>query len=130
MCISIFQLTIIAYLLNIIGLIFDMYGVYKLFYIKDKGIEKIDTDKILTESPVVPKENPPAADRILDNLWLRDKTPIEMFNVLNIRIEESKLYNQLLVKKSTKWIRYIIAGFLMSVLSVLLQLVCYYQTNI
>lgn len=122
-------LTVFAYLLNIVGLSFDIYGVVKLFYITDreKGLGKINiTDKVLLKSPVIPDEMDSLETRILNNIpWYKNPDAIDFFNRLNGNIEETNRYNSELKVSSRKWLQYIIMGFLMSCLSIVLQMACF-----
>ena len=123
MCI--FGITVIAYLLNIIGLILDMYGVYKLFYTKETGLGKVDLSVIHIKSPVIPSDDDTEVDKILNDTWYRAATVKEMFVRLNERIDQVQDDNKSKLELSKIWLGYIIWGFSLSLLSVLLQLVCF-----
>ncbi len=91
-------------LLNLIGLSSDGYGVYKLFFLSPKQLSTIDKNELLA---VIPPPN--------ENEFLIKKMT-EMISEINKQ-------NIVLEKKAKSAFKFILVGFVLQVLSILLSII-------
>lgn len=91
-------------LLNLIGLSSDGYGVYKLFFLSPKQFSTIDKNELLA---VIPPPN--------ENEFLIKKMT-EMISEINKQ-------NIVLEKKAKSAFKFILVGFVLQVLSILLSII-------
>lgn len=117
---------IFAYSLNILGLILDFVGTFKLFFIRDKLFGPITYERVKTKLLTIPDENETVISTILaEGSAYKDPDYKDLFNRLNNKIMAIEEDNIQKAKLSERWLICIISGFALSLLSVVLQLVCF-----
>jgi len=98
--------------LNVIGLVVDIFGVIGLFLDKDIGLRKLSTFQKIRISSTWHHTNKP------EDLIVKEIN--ELKNEINNIIEKTNETNNKTAQKCIKWMVLIIAGFLIQIASLVL----------
>ena len=113
---------ITSYILTSIGLLLDILGVRKLFYIKEESISRvpeISFDEV--EIDIKPEYDKEDINRIVNELSKTQREIVKHNSRLKQVVKNLTIRNQVMHTISKEGLKLIITGFLLQILAVVLQ---------